>query len=389
MARSIAKASMMLLTVLLFAGNIEAQPVISAEMFSAQSGASFEERLAGANAGPLPQDLTQLESILLADGNNSTFDFKAITPELQLFSNNRYIQLPTDSIDAPGFDAFFSEKATDVWHVDFVDASIPDVFLYRRITTDSLAWLGNGVWQDSNGDGVADPVVSIFSPGKLQAPLPLQLNDTWTTDFTHISVVNTPVGVIEVAGTVENHDIKVDGYGTLVTNEGSFPCLRVRINQVIISPDGTRQELGGWSFVTAELVQLGVFYPELIPDAPSASTFDFQSPHSISFFAPSDDGMSTAIEPDNLPNATFVLGQSYPNPFSKETSIPFQLDEAGQVRLRVYNALGQLVDEPINNFLPAGEHTYQWQANSNPAGLYFYRLEMNGVPQQQIMTLVK
>ena len=351
---------------------------------------SFQEFLAGGNVSPLPADLSMLESILLDDGVNSTFDFSSITPQLPLFSTNHYLSLPSDSVDLPGFDTHFDGQATDAWWVEFEDEAVPDVFLYRKITSDSLIWLGNGVWTDSNADGIDDPVVSVFTPGKLQASLPLELNDAWTSDFTHISTVNTPIGVVEIPGTQENHDIHVDGYGTLITHEGAYPCLRVRINQVIINADGTRQELGGWSFVTSELVQLGVFYNGLIPENPSDISFDFTQPQSISLFTSGSTDMSTAIDAgENTLPVRFVAGRNYPNPFNRETAIPIEIKETGQVRVSIFNGLGQLVDTVLDSYLPAGSYTPTWNAVDHPSGMYFYRVSLNGQSQQNIMMLLK
>lgn len=378
------------LAMLLFPLQALAQPTITAADLSAQSGASFFEFLAGYNAGALPADLSMLPSLLLSSGENNTFDFTSITSQLPLFSSNKYITLPSDSLDLPGFDAFFQDKATDVWQVKLLNSNAPEVFLYRRITSDSLLWLGNGLWQDTNADGIADPVTSVFNPGKLQAPLPLEFNNAWTTDFVHTSVVNSPIGVIEVPGITENHDIKIDGYGTLITHTGSYPCLRIRINQTIRNIDGSTQEIGGWSFLTKELVQLGVFYSQLIPENPANISFDLLTPQSISLFSSDDTGMSTANEePAEVLPATYSIGQNYPNPFIDDTVIPFELLKTGHVTLDIYNAAGQLVAPLVDQTMPAGAHQITWVAHDQPAGLYYYRIHFSGNQRHNIMVRIK
>ncbi len=378
------------LAMLLFPLQALAQPTITAADLSAQSGAAFFEFLAGDNAGALPDDLSVLPSLLLASGANTTFDFTAITSHLPLFSTNKYINLPTDSLDLPGFEAFFKDKASDVWQVTLLNSDAPDVFLYRRIAGDSLLWLGNGLWQDTNADGIADPVVSVFNPGKLQAPLPLEFNNAWTTSFVHKSVVNSPIGVIEVSGITENHDIKIDGYGTLVTHTGTYPCLRIRINQTIENIDGSTQEIGGWSFLTKDLVQLGVFYDQLIPDNPADISFDLLTPQSISLFSPEDPGTSIANEvPEGTLPTSHSIGQNYPNPFINDTVIPFELFNAGHVTLDIYNATGQLIAPLIDQTMPAGAHKIAWAAQNQPAGLYYYRISFNGIQRHNIMVRLK
>ncbi len=374
---------------LIFTHPVKAQISISAEEFLGQTGDTFQELLADRDTGTLPGSLGVLESLLTVDGINSSFDFTEITAELPLFSLNQYLSLPSDSVDIPGYTTFFEGLATDAWRVQLIDEAAPDVFIFRKITTDSLAWLGNGVWQDTNNDGIADPVVSVFTPAKLQAPLPLELNDAWTMDFTHMSVVDTPIGTVQVPGIREEHDIKVDGYGMLVTHLGEYPCLRVRINQTIHTPGGSTQEIGGWSFITSELVQLGIFYDQLIPDDLSQATFSLQEPQSISLFTPAEEGMSTASEVFDPAPIRFQLSNNYPNPFQTSTTIPVELKEAGNVRLRIFNALGQLMATPANGYYSAGSHRFEWHATGAPAGIYFYQLENNGNIDQQQMTLIR
>lgn len=72
------------------------------------------------------------------------------------------------------------------------------------------------------------------------------------------------------------------------------------------------------------------------------------------------------------------LGRNYPNPFSVETTIPYQLSEAVHVSLTIYNILGEKVNTLVNGHQPAGSYAVEWNvADSNgqlPNGIYFYRL---------------
>jgi hypothetical protein len=69
------------------------------------------------------------------------------------------------------------------------------------------------------------------------------------------------------------------------------------------------------------------------------------------------------------------LAGAYPNPFNPETVIRYSLFVTGDVRLSVYNALGQEVALLVNELQPAGTYQIGWDASSLPAGLYFVRLE--------------
>jgi hypothetical protein len=80
----------------------------------------------------------------------------------------------------------------------------------------------------------------------------------------------------------------------------------------------------------------------------------------------------------------YALRDNYPNPFNPETTIKYQLPEAGQVRLEVYNMLGQAVKTLVDNqFQNAGRYTLQWDATNNSgqplsSGVYFYRILAGG-----------
>ena len=71
---------------------------------------------------------------------------------------------------------------------------------------------------------------------------------------------------------------------------------------------------------------------------------------------------------------TFSLEQNYPNPFNPSTKIPFTVVKSGNVRITVYNILGQLVDAKEYD-LRAGSYAVDWKAKGS-AGVLFYSVEM-------------
>lgn len=78
-------------------------------------------------------------------------------------------------------------------------------------------------------------------------------------------------------------------------------------------------------------------------------------------------------DPSGLPSA-FALEQNYPNPFNPVTMIEFALPKSSEVKLEVFNVLGQLVETLADRTMPAGRHTIEFNAGSKPSGVYFYRL---------------
>jgi photosystem II stability/assembly factor-like uncharacterized protein len=76
----------------------------------------------------------------------------------------------------------------------------------------------------------------------------------------------------------------------------------------------------------------------------------------------------------NLP-ANLTLSQNYPNPFHSVTDICFSIPSASFVSLRIFNTLGREVATLVEDELPAGTYTKQWNAKNISSGIYFYRLQ--------------
>jgi hypothetical protein len=85
----------------------------------------------------------------------------------------------------------------------------------------------------------------------------------------------------------------------------------------------------------------------------------------------------------------FKLEQNYPNPFNPSTLINFNVPEAAQVKLSVYNILGQEVAVLVDEFVSAGSYSKAFNAVGISTGLYIYRLESNNVSISKKMTLLK
>ncbi len=97
----------------------------------------------------------------------------------------------------------------------------------------------------------------------------------------------------------------------------------------------------------------------------------------------------TSNEEINLPSS-FELYQNYPNPFNPSTNIQFELAQSGQVRLEVFNILGQRVATLLNNDLKqAGVHTVTFDASNLASGMYIYRIQSGNYVQSRKMMLVK
>lgn len=87
--------------------------------------------------------------------------------------------------------------------------------------------------------------------------------------------------------------------------------------------------------------------------------------------------------------AKFELSQNYPNPFNPVTTIKFSLPQKSNVRLIVYNSLGQKVETLLNELLKAGYHQIKFSGNNISSGIYFYRLDAGKYHSIKKMILLK
>jgi hypothetical protein len=96
---------------------------------------------------------------------------------------------------------------------------------------------------------------------------------------------------------------------------------------------------------------------------------------------------------ENVPG-DYTLSQNYPNPFNPSTQISYSLAKTGQVKLEVFNLLGQVVRTIIDARQVAGSYTAGWDGRDAfgtalPSGVYLYRLHVDGAPLTKKMILMK
>jgi len=89
-----------------------------------------------------------------------------------------------------------------------------------------------------------------------------------------------------------------------------------------------------------------------------------------------------------------VLNQNYPNPFNPETSISFDIKEAGKVSLDIYNVKGQKVKTLLNDHREAGTHNIVWNGTDDnnrsvSSGIYFYKMKNGKFSSTKKMVLLK
>jgi len=91
---------------------------------------------------------------------------------------------------------------------------------------------------------------------------------------------------------------------------------------------------------------------------------------------------------ENMPQS-FKLNQNYPNPFNPTSTISFELPEASDVNISIYNVLGEKVSTLINQKLKAGYHKTNWNATDLPTGMYLYKIKASNFVDVKKSILLK
>jgi len=92
---------------------------------------------------------------------------------------------------------------------------------------------------------------------------------------------------------------------------------------------------------------------------------------------------------NNISPLETCLNGNYPNPFNPVTTIEYQLVEAGNVKLEVFNVKGQKVSMLINEQQDAENHSFRWNAYDMNSGIYFIRLTSGEYQKTSKVVLLK
>ncbi len=99
-------------------------------------------------------------------------------------------------------------------------------------------------------------------------------------------------------------------------------------------------------------------------------------------------GPLTGIQNNNIP-AIYNLKQNYPNPFNPVTKISYDIPIGSNVKITISDLLGREVFVLINEYMPAGTHSVNFNADNLSSGVYFYKLESGEFIDSKKMLLIK
>jgi hypothetical protein len=95
-------------------------------------------------------------------------------------------------------------------------------------------------------------------------------------------------------------------------------------------------------------------------------------------------GNAITLTPDK-----YELAQNYPNPFNPTTKINFSIAKQGFVSLKIFDITGREVAKLVNQVMPQGVYSFDFNGAEFSSGVYFYRIEANQFIETRRMVLVK
>jgi chitinase len=93
--------------------------------------------------------------------------------------------------------------------------------------------------------------------------------------------------------------------------------------------------------------------------------------------------------PAREPLAEYMLYDSFPNPFNPSTTIRYSLPHRSQVRIRIFNTLGQLVTSPVDEVQNGGSHEVLFDARGLASGVYYCMWNAGGIMRLQKLILLR
>jgi hypothetical protein len=116
----------------------------------------------------------------------------------------------------------------------------------------------------------------------------------------------------------------------------------------------------------------------------TSKLYSYENGNSIELFSiPVSNEYQTEIPKQNK------LLQNYPNPFNPTTTISYQMEQPGQVSIKLYTITGQLVKELLRTYNTSGTYSFQLNGDHLSSGMYILRGRLGEHIESRTITLIK
>jgi hypothetical protein len=219
------------------------------------------------------------------------------------------------------------------------------------------------IWQETSpffyifdGDNATSWINGTFT-NEDTTPLPVEI-----TSFTALTDQNTVDLKWETKTEVNNSGFDVERR----INEGNWNTIG------FVEGSGNSTSPKEYSYTDKDLFAGGSRFQYRLKQIDQDGTFEY----------------SDIVEVEVVPTK-YELSQNYPNPFNPSTTVRFSLPKETQLKINIYNMLGQLIETLAEGTYEAGYHKVTFNASNFPSGAYIYRLESDAFFQVKKMILLR
>lgn len=229
-------------------------------------------------------------------------------------------------------------------------------------------------------NNASTPIAVNYTDPKTLMPFPFTFGNTNTDNFAAAYISGT-FNVTESG----NFTITADGYGTLILPYGTINnVLRVRIVETLT------QTITGFEPFEYQIETYAWYHPKLAYPFFSITSEIVNGSPQPSIIAryiqiPGfDDSLPDIV---GIPTAPMFEGMTlYPNPTQGNAQLSLTLLQSAQTQITLYSMNGQMVQQPVSDFLQSGNYHFDLEVSTLPKGVYFVNITTN--EQQQTAKLM-
>lgn len=216
-------------------------------------------------------------------------------------------------------------------------------------------------------------VVSQYSSSSLSAGYQLEPR-YYGTDF--LPPVTVPVELTSLSASVSGKSVIINWSTATEKNNMGFEIQRssdktsfAKIGYV--NGSGSTTEIKNYSFADNNVLTAKSYY--------RLKQVDFDGSYKY----------SSVVEAEIGDISSYSLDQNYPNPFNPSTQIKYSLLTNSNVKVTIFNALGETTKELANEVQQSGVHIVNFNAAGLSSGIYFYSIQANAVDGSQSFRATK
>ncbi|MCH7963381.1 MAG: T9SS type A sorting domain-containing protein [Bacteroidetes bacterium] len=273
------------------------------------------------------------------------------------------------------------DETTDIITVVYTQDVGGNDIMYKSTSTGSIDFFqGDDGFELITNDGGTDWDNVTSTKQNFNPDVVILASNTVSGTWTGVigsNITPTPVELVYFAGNLNGNNVELRWRTETEINNYGFDIERTKDNSDwltigFIEGHGNSNSPKQYNFSDDDINQSGTYYYRL-KQIDNDGTYEYSDVISVEVGVPNN----------------FYLSQNYPNPFNPETRIDFTLPEKQLVSLRIYNTLGEIVEELVNEEREAGSYSVIFNASRLPSGVYIYRLQTSSFAANKKMTLLK